>query len=152
VLVNPSDATVPVSITSNSIRLGNTTTGSNVDIISPIFTFNTTPGTLTSGSPNISAAQFLGRILVYAGTVAITSQIDTAANFLTALATAAPYVGMTVEALLVNNGTGAITLQQASDASITIVGSVTVAAGATVSLRVRFTNVTTGTAAGVLYT
>ena len=154
VLINPSTVSVPIILNSNVIELGNTTANSIVEELSPIYTYNSTPTALTSGSPAISAAAYLGRILDYTGSTAINSPIDTAANFITALSAAGgtPYVGQTMGCKLVNAGTGGITLQQSTDASITLLGTATVGAGANAELVLRLTSVTTGSASGVLYT
>jgi hypothetical protein len=146
--------TVPLILNSNVVEIGNSTAGSITEILSPIQTYFSTVGTLTSGSPGITAAQFLGRIIEYTGSTSITSPIDTAANFITALsaAGASPFIGETMNCKLVNAGTGAITLAASSDSSITLVGPTSVASGAAAELVLRLSNVTTGTAAGVMFT
>jgi hypothetical protein len=154
VLINPSTVTVPIILNSNVVVLGNTTAGSIVEELSPIYTYTSSVATLTSGVPAISAADYLGRIIVYAGSTSINSPIDTATNFIAALSAAGgtPYVGQTMNCKLVNAGTGGITLQQATDASITLVGTATVGAGTNAELVLRITSVTVGSLAGVLYT
>jgi len=154
VIVNPASPLVPIILNSNVVELGNTTANSIVEELAPFYTYTSSVGTLTSGSPAITTADYLGRIIVYTGGLAINSPIDTATNFIAALSAAGgtPYVGQTMNCKLVNAGTGGITLQQATDASITLVGTAVVGAGANAELVLRITNVTTGTLAGILYT
>jgi hypothetical protein len=154
VIVNPTVLTVPIILDSNVVEIGNTTASSITEILSPIQTYTSSLTTLTTGSPSISAAAYLGRLIDFLGSSPINAQIDTATNFIAALSAAGgtPYIGETINCKIVNAGTAAITLTAASDSSITLVGSVTIAASTAAELVLRITNVTTGTLAGILYT
>lgn len=116
----------------------------------------TTPKSYGTGAQTYLASDLIGQILVHDGTGGATATLPTAALMAAGLRVAGnvPAVGQTVECLIVNGGSGAITMSAGSGGTFDTnqqVASRTIPANLSKTVYVRMTNVTPGSEAYVVY-